>query len=271
MRNVRALIAYDGSRFHGWQRQDGFPSVQGALEEALQALVGDVPSVHGSGRTDTGVHALGQVASFHVATRLPDERLLRALNAHLAEGVVLLDLETCPPAFHAQRDARAKRYAYRVRTTRFRPPFGGEYTHWVPEPLDLGAMRRAARHLVGRKDFSSLASSGSPRRSNVRNLSQLRIVGRRDALAFVAQSDGFLYNMMRAIAGTLLEVGRGKLDPDQVPAILASRERAAAGPTAPPGGLYLLSVLYPEPCFLGRRRGPRGAPGVFPGVEARSP
>lgn len=263
MRNVRARIAYDGSRFFGWQRQAGFPTVQEALEEALAGLVGEATTVHGSGRTDTGVHALGQVASFHVETRLSDERLLFALNAHLPEGVVVTALETCDPGFHAQRDALRKRYAYRVTTTRFRPAFGEAFTHWTPDPLDLAAMRRAAAHLRGRRDFSALANAGSPRRSNVRNLSAVHVLGRRDTLWFVLQSDGFLYNMVRTIAGTLLDVGRGRLDPAAIPAILAEGDRTAAGPTAPPNGLFLVSVGYPEPAFVRRGAGPRGAPGVF--------
>jgi tRNA pseudouridine38-40 synthase len=265
MRNVRLLVSYDGSRFFGWQRQDGFESVQQALEEALELLTGEHAVVHGSGRTDTGVHALGQVASVHVRTRLDDERLRHALNHHLPEGVVVRRLETCRDDFHARFDARGKRYAYLVATSRFRPPFGRHLTHWVHDALDLRAMRSAAAVLRGRHDFSAFASSGSPRRSNVRTLSSLRIVARRERFALVAEADGFLYNMMRALAGTLLDVGRGKLTPGEVQAILAARDRRRAGPTAPPEGLYLLSVRYAEPVFPGRDRGPRGVPGLFPG------
>ncbi len=253
MRNVRVRLAYDGSRFFGWQRQAGFPSVQQAVEEALEALVGERVTVHGAGRTDTGVHALGQVAHFHVATALSDERLPCALNAHLGEGVVVRELETCPDAFHAQRDASSKRYGYLVRTTRFRPPFGRGFCHWVPEPLDLGAMRAAAVHLRGEHDFTALANAGSPRRSNVRELRSVHLVARRHALALFVEGSGFLYNMVRTIAGTLIDVGRGKLAPGDVPDILAGRDRTRAGPTAPAGGLYLLSVRYPEPCFVAPR------------------
>jgi tRNA pseudouridine38-40 synthase len=263
MRNVRLLVAYDGSRFFGWQRQEGFGSVQQALEEAFEALTGEHVVVHGSGRTDTGVHALGQVASAHVRTRLDDERLRHALNHHLGEGVVVRRLETCRDDFHARFDARRKRYVYLVSTTRFRPPFGRSYTHWVHDPLDLAAMRDAAAVLRGRHDFSAFASSGSPRRSNVRCLRALRLLARRERLALVAQADGFLYNMMRALAGTLLDVGRGKLGVADVERILAGQDRRLAGPTAPPEGLYLLSVQYDEPVFPGRDRGPRGVPGAF--------
>jgi len=253
MRNVRVLLAYDGSRFFGWQRQDGFPSVQAAVEDALEALVGERIRVIGSGRTDTGVHALGQTASFHLGTPLGDERLLHALNAHLPEGVVARALETCGDAFHAQKDARRKRYLYLLRTTRFRPPFGRELVHWVPYPLDVGAMRRGAAHLLGEHDFTSLASAGSPRRSNVRRITSFHLTARRTSLLFVVEGTGFLYNMVRAIAGTLIEIGRGKIEPDEMATILEARERARAGPTAPASGLYLARVLYGEPCFVAAR------------------
>lgn len=263
MRNVRCLLAYDGSRFFGWQRQEGFPSVQAAVEDALLSLLGERIVVHGAGRTDAGVHALGQVASFHVSTRLADARLLFALNAHLCEGVVARALETCADAFHAQKSARGKRYAYLVRSETFALPFARAHWHWVSDPLDLPAMRAAARHFVGRHDFGALASAGSPRRSSVRTIRSLHLVARRRMLALVVEGDGFLYNMVRTLAGTLLEVGRGKRAPDGIPELLAGRDRREAGATAPPEGLYLLRVLYPEATFLRAPRGPRGRPGCF--------
>ena len=263
MRNVRIRVAYDGSKFYGWQRQEGFESVQEAIETALEDLTGEHLTVHGSGRTDTGVHALGQVASFHVDTHLADNRLLFALNAHLPEAVCVTALETCSDAFHAQGSAVGKRYLYLVRTTRFRAPFGRAHHHWVPDPLDLGAMRRAAAHIVGERDFSALANAGSPRKSNVRRVRAVRLVPRRDVLAFCVTGNGFLYNMVRTIAGTLLEVGRGRMGADELPELLASGDRSRAGPTAPACGLYLLRVFYPESCFRDQVYGPRGRPGVF--------
>jgi len=263
MRNVRVRLAYDGSEFYGWQRQEGFVSVQEAVEEALESLLGVHVTVHGAGRTDTGVHALGQVASFHVETRLDDNCLLFALNAHLPQAVVATDLETCGDAFQAQIDARGKRYLYLWRTTRFRPPFGTRFCAWVPDPLDLPLMRRAAAHLVGEHDFTTLANAGSPRNSNVRRITALRLIPKRESLGMIVAGNGFLYKMVRTIAGTLLEVGRGKLSPDVVPELLASCDRSRAGPTAPASGLYLVRVLYHESCFQHTTFGPRGRPGVF--------
>jgi len=263
MRNLRALIAYDGTEFFGWQRQDGFDSVQQRIEEAVSGLVGDHVVVHGAGRTDTGVHALGQVAHFHVDSALADDRLRHALNHYLPPAIVIRRLETCSDAFHARFSARGKRYLYRVATARFRPPFGRAYAHWVREPLDFAAMREGARALLGRHDFSAFASSGSPRSSNVRTVARIRWLARREGFAFVIEGDGFLYNMVRAVAGTLIDVGRARLEPAAVGRILASGDRREAGPTAPAAGLFLLRVRYDEPLFAGRDRGARGAPGLF--------
>jgi tRNA pseudouridine38-40 synthase len=263
MRNVRLRLAYDGSKFFGWQRQDGFHSVQQALEEAVLALTGQVVAVHGAGRTDTGVHALGQVAHFHVETRLDDDRLCYALNAHLSDGVVIDRLETCRPDFHARFDARSKRYLYLTLTSRFRPPFGEAHSHWSSYPLDFDAMRRAARTLVGRHDFRAFGNTGSPRPSTVREIHDLRFIARAHAFALVVQADGFLYNMVRTIAGTLLDVGRGRLEADCVERALSSGDRTEAGHTAPPGGLYLVSVQYPERTFVASTARSRARPGVF--------
>ncbi|MEO6708357.1 MAG: tRNA pseudouridine(38-40) synthase TruA [Planctomycetota bacterium] len=254
MRNVRALISYDGSKFYGWQRQEGFYSVQEGVEDALCALTGNRITVHGAGRTDSGVHALGQVAHFFIDTRLDDDRLRHALNFYLCEGATIRRLETAPDDFHARFSAIGKRYMYLVSTARFRPPFATKLAHWVPQTLDLAAMREASRPLIGRHDFGAFASAGSPRVSNVRTLRSLHFIARRERFAFVVEGDGFLYNMVRTIAGTLIQAGKHALSADDVARILASTDRRQAGPTAPPEGLYLVSVRYPERPFAARER-----------------
>jgi len=263
VRNVRLLVSYDGSKYFGWQRQDGFDSVQQRIEEAFFALTGGRVAVQGAGRTDTGVHAFGQVAHVHVETRLGDEDLLRALNAHLPSSVVLRGLETCAHDFHARFAAVSKRYVYVVATTRFAPPFGAEHVHWCPYALDLGRMRAAAELLLGLHDFRAFSSTGSPRASTVRRLQRIHFLARRERLALVVQADGFLYNMVRTIAGTLLDVGRGRLEPSIVARALSEGSRALLGPTAPASGLYLLSVQYAERAFARPDRAPHGPPGVF--------
>ncbi len=238
-------------------------TVQEALEDACLELTSERVTVHGSGRTDSGVHAFGQVASFHIETRLDDDRLRHALNAHLPDGVVIRRLETCEGDFHARFSAVGKRYLYLTQTARFRSPFGKRYSNWVSCGLDLGAMRDAASRLRGEHDFVAFSSTGSERSTTVRTIQSLRVQANRERVAFAVQGNGFLYNMVRIIAGTLLEVGRGRLDPDCVSLALESGDRSSLGATAPAEGLYLVSVRYPEPVFVGPDVGPNGTPGVF--------
>ena len=264
MRNLRALLSYDGSKFFGWQRQAGFWSVQEALEQAIEAVSGEAATVHGAGRTDSGVHALRQVASFHLETALTDDRLRNALNAHLTEGALVERLETCDDDFHARFSSCGKRYLYRVGTSRFRSPFPPEYAHWVNQPLSLKTMEAAAGDLIGTHDFAAFASAGSARKTTVRTITRARIFPRRRSFAIAVQGDGFLYNMVRTIAGTLIDIVRGRLEAGCIARALSDGRRAPLGPTAPAAGLYLLRVLYPTPCFHGPDLGPRGAPGVKP-------
>lgn len=263
LRNVRIEVAYDGSLFYGWQRQDGFVSVQAAIEDGLADLFGRVITIQGAGRTDTGVHALRQVANFHVETGMDDDRLRHALNAHLPPGVVVRRAETCRDDFHARFDARGKRYAYVVQSTRFRPAIGSQHVHWDPSTLDRVAMERAALRMEGERDFAAFASSGSPRTSTVRHVAHVRIVARRDRFAIVVQGNGFLYNMVRTMAGTLLDVGKGRMTADDVTRALDAADRKLAGPTAPARGLYMVRVLYDEPTFEGREQGPGAPPGLI--------
>jgi tRNA pseudouridine38-40 synthase len=181
----------------------------------------------------------------------------------LPASVVVKRLETCPAEFHARFSAVSKRYAYLTATTRFPPPHGRAFVHWTPSALDFGRMRRGADALLGRHDFASFSSTGSPRASTVREVQRIHFVLRRDRFAFVVQADGFLYNMVRTIAGTLLDIGRGRIEVEAVARALAGAPRSTLGPTAPPGGLYLLSVRYPERVFVGCERAAHGTPGVF--------
>ena len=258
-------IAYDGTPFHGWQRQDGFDTVQERLESAFATILGESTAVHGAGRTDAGVHALRQCAHVQITKAFACNVLQRALNGNLPDAIVVRAVREVPARFHARFDAIGKRYAYRFWCSPQRPVLGLERFCWVKRPLHLDPMRRAARALLGTHDFASFATNPGyvRKRGTVRTISALRLVRRPHGIDLVIQGNGFLYNMVRTIAGTLLDVGRGKLVADDVSAILDSKDRREAGATAPPTGLYMLRVLYSEPVFRGRDRGPRGVPGLF--------
>ncbi|MBN2489318.1 MAG: tRNA pseudouridine(38-40) synthase TruA [Planctomycetes bacterium] len=268
MRNLKAVLEYDGTGYLGWQLQPRGPTVQGELEAALEALTGTRVRVIGSGRTDAGVHARGQVASFRVARAgIATDRLAAALNAHLSPDIAVLSVTEAAADFHARFDARAKHYRYVVLERRARAALDRHRVGRVPVRLDAAAMQRAAARLVGRRDFRSFATaaSGGARRGGERELyvAAVRRLGDRVVLDFVAS--GFLHNMARCLAGTLVEIGRGRWPEDEVDRIVAARDRRAAGPNLPPGGLTLMQVFYREFSPAGWEPPddePRGAIGV---------
>ena len=247
MRNLRLSLQYDGTDFVGWQRQRTGVSVQGLLEDALQPIEGRAVTLHGAGRTDAGVHALGQVASVMLASDLPDQTLARALNAVLPPAVRVLGVQEVEAGFHARFSARAKTYEYRIINAPLVSAFVYRYTWHVPRPLDIEAMRTAAEPLVGLHDFAGFQAAGSAVATTERTVVALEIEegGGYDLPMIVRiTGDGFLRHMVRNIVGTLVEVGSGRRDPWRLLAVLDSRDRAKAGPTAPPHGLFLAHVAY---------------------------
>lgn len=248
MRTLKLTLAYDGTDFAGWQVQPGRRTVQGVLEDVLARITGEPVRTLASGRTDAGVHALGQVVGLRTDCRLDGPTLQRALNAELPRDVAVLDVRDVPEGFHPIRDAVAKRYRYVIHDGPVRDVFRRAYAWHYPSRLDEHAMREAAPALLGRHDFSSFESSGAPRESSVRTIRDVLVergrAGQSDFLRVEVEADGFLYNMVRAIVGTLVEVGRGAQKPEWVGKVLDAADRAAAGPTAPPEGLVLLWVEY---------------------------
>ena len=248
MRSIKLTMAYDGTAYAGWQVQAGRKTVQEVLESALNKITGETIRVTASGRTDAGVHARGQVVSFRAASRLAPEVLRRALNANLPRDVVVLDAADAPEGFDANRHAVRKRYRYVIHDGSLRDVFQRHYCWQYPFRLDAEAMDRAARALRGRHDFSSFETQGSERASSVRTIYDIGVRrgqdGSSDVILVEIEADGFLYNMVRAIVGTLVDVGRGARSESWVAEVLSATDRRAAGRTAPPQGLFLMHVDY---------------------------
>lgn len=244
MRNIKLLLSYDGTDFFGWQRQPDLRTVQQVLEEALGALTGVEPSTNASGRTDAGVHALGQVVHFYTASQHPADVFVKALNATLPIDVRVHGAWDMPQAFHATLDAKSKLYRYVIDNGRIADPFRRRYSDHVYQRLDTDAMQRAARALLGRHDFRSFETNWPNRTSSVRTIMSLEVKRTDESVAIEVEADGFLYNMVRSITGTLVRVGLGRRPESWVGEALAAEDRRQAGPTAPPQGLFLVRVRY---------------------------
>jgi tRNA pseudouridine38-40 synthase len=244
VRRIKLLLEYSGTHYHGWQVQPHTVTIQGTLEACLAKITNGPVRLHAAGRTDAGVHALGQVAHFDTTSTIALPALQRGLNSLLPEDIVIRQVSDVPADFHARYSARQKTYAYVVHNHPLRSAFRAPYAWHVPQPLDHAAMRTAAQALLGRHDFSALRASSCSARSPVRCLSCLGVKRRAERIFIVARADGFLQHMVRNIVGTLVGIGRGKMPPDAMAAILQSRQRQQAGPTAPPHGLFLVRVNY---------------------------
>jgi len=244
MRTLKLTVAYDGTRFVGWQRQATGESIQGLLEAALARLEGRPVTVHGAGRTDAGVHARGQVASAEVSFDHDPVTVARALNGQLPDDVRVLEVVEATEGFHARFSARSKIYAYRIRNAAVADPFDRVYAWHVKDPLDIEAMRRAANALTGTHDFAAFQSAGTDVQTTVRTVHRSEVLHEPGLLTYEIAGDGFLRHMVRAIVGTLVEIGRGRWPAPVMADLLASGTRADAGPTAPPCGLFLVRVDY---------------------------
>lgn len=251
MQNFCLHIAYDGTDFKGWQRQNREPTVQAFLEKALDGILGRPVAITASGRTDAGVHATDQVANFRTDCRIPCKNLQRALNHLLPPTVRVTKLEEAPPDFHARFGVRAKIYRYRILQSPICPPFLARFVYHYPHQLNRGSMAEAARQFLGEHDFTSFAAADSEkvfsgRGPAVRTVFRSRVLWRQKSsiLIYEVSGSGFLHHMVRNIAGTLIEVGRGRTHPDEIPRILEARNRSFAGPTAPARGLCLVKVDY---------------------------
>ena len=255
MRNLKITIEYDGIGYCGWQvqsRSKSKPSIQATIEKALRKILRERIKLIGAGRTDAGVHAEAQAANFKTQSRIPLHKLQYALNSALPDDIVITAVKKVKPDFHSRFDAKSKSYRYVILNSKCRSPILRNYVYFYPHYLDVKLMRREVRCLLGKHDFKAFCASGSSAKSTVRNIKNLYIkklnyplsAKRYPLITIEIEAGGFLYNMARNIAGTLIEIGRGKFTPGSMKRILAARDRKLAGPTAPAMGLCLLEVKY---------------------------
>jgi tRNA pseudouridine38-40 synthase len=245
LRNWKITLAYEGTRYAGFQKQAGsLPTVQSVLETVIHTITGETPKLTGAGRTDAGVHARGQVVNFFSGAKLQPEQWFNALNALLPADLAVNAVIEVAPDFNARFSAKAKTYTYRIHTGRIRPVFTRNFVYYYKHHLNGEIMSRAAEHLVGTYDFRSFQAAGSAVKSSVRTVNFCRLEQVGPEIRIEISADGFLYHMVRNIAGTLILAGCGKLTPDDIPRIIAAQDRNCAGPTAPAQGLCLEEVFY---------------------------
>jgi len=244
LRNIKLVIQYEGTDYRGWQRQAAGPTIQAELEKAILHLTGARSALIGAGRTDAGVHALAQAANFRTDSSLPCERIVHGLNAHMPRDIAVTDAADVPLSFHACRDAIAKRYAYTIHYGPVRPVLERRTRWHLYIHVDWDRVKEAAAHIVGTHDFAALCTKADLSRNLVRTVHSLEVEMDPPVVRIVVEANGFLYNMVRNIVGTLVSVGKGRLSPGDMPGILASRDRRKAGPTAPGAGLCLVEVRY---------------------------
>jgi tRNA pseudouridine38-40 synthase len=242
-RSLKLVIHYDGTNYHGWASQPETATVQGTIEEAIKKLTGQPVKINGSSRTDAGVHALGQVANFRIDSPVPTENFSNALNNLLPADITIADVCEMPEGFDAISDTVQKRYDYLINTAPIRPVLARNQWH-RPGQLDIEKMQQGAQRLIGKKDFKSFASAADQRESSVRTISLCQVEQEEDIIKIRVAADGFLYNMVRNIVGTLVEVGRGRWEPEMIDTILEAKDRNAAGPIAPACGLCLMEIFY---------------------------
>jgi tRNA pseudouridine38-40 synthase len=247
MKNYKILIQYDGTRYKGWQVQNSTDmTIQGKIQAVLEQLAGHPIEVIGSGRTDAGVHAIGQVANFHIEEGFEKEEILAYLNQYLPMDIAVLSIEEVEERFHSRFSVKEKTYIYRIHTSTIPDVFARKYKYTYTEELDVARMRAAANYLIGTHDFMAFCGNKKMKKSTVRTIMAIEIVERDNELVISYTGDGFLQQMIRILTGTLIEVGTGRKEPEDMMKILESRDRSQAGYTVPAEGLALYEVIYAE-------------------------
>ena len=245
MKNIKITIEYDGKDFNGWQKQPDKLNIQGTIEQAIERITGEKVELNASGRTDAGVHAIGQVANFKTNYELPIEKWPLALNANLKKSIVIKSAEEVEERFHSRLTCKKKTYRYIINNSKYGTAIYRNLETHIPQKLDVEKMKNAVKYFEGEHDFKAFKASGTSSKSSVRTIYKAEVIEMPDERIYIELTgSGFLYNMVRIISGTLVEVGLGKIKPEAIPEIIESKQREQAGKTLPPNGLYLVKVEY---------------------------
>ncbi len=244
MRNIKLTIEYQGKNFNGWQKQPNKLNIQGEIERAIGLITGEEIELIGSGRTDAGVHSLGQVANFKTNSNLPIEKFALAINSKLKKSIVIKKAEEVSEKFHSRYSVHSKKYRYIINNSQTGTAIYRELEYQFPRQLDVEKMQKAAQYFEGKHDFSAFKASGTSSKNSIRKIFKAEVFQKEEKIYIELTGSGFLYNMVRIIAGTLLDVGIGKIEPKEIPEIIESKDRKKAGKTLPAVGLYLVEVTY---------------------------
>ena len=244
MRNIKLTIEYDGKDFNGWQKQPNKLNIQGTIEQAIKCITGEDVELNASGRTDAGVHALGQVANFKTNSKIPIEKFAIAINSRLKKSIVIKKAEEVDERFHSRLNCKKKTYRYIINNSEEGSAIYRNLETHIPQKLDISKMEQAIKYFEGEHDFKAFKASGTSSKSSVRTIYEAKIYQKGEKIFIELTGNGFLYNMVRIIVGTLVDVGMGKIKPEDIPQIINEGKRENAGKTLPPNGLYLLNVMY---------------------------
>lgn len=244
MRNIKLTIEYDGKDFNGWQKQPDKLNIQGTIEQAIKSITGEEVELNASGRTDAGVHAIGQVANFKTNSQIPIEKFAIAINSKLKRSIVIKKAEEVDERFHSRLSCKKKTYRYVINNSEEGTAIYRNLETHIPQKLNIEKMKYAVKYFEGEHDFKAFKASGTSSKSSVRTIYEANVYNEGEKIFIELTGNGFLYNMVRIIAGTLVEIGLEKMEPEKIPEIINSEKRENAGKTLPPNGLYLLKVMY---------------------------
>ncbi len=244
MRNIKLIIEYDGKKFGGWQKQPNKLNIQGEIEKAIEEITGEAVELNASGRTDAGVHSLGQTANFKTNSEIDISKMAIAINSKLKQSIRIIKAEEVDEKFHARYSCKGKKYKYVINNSKYGSAIYRDLEYHMPIKLNVEAMQKGIKYFEGEHDFKGFKASGTSSKSSVRTIYSAKVIENGERIIIELEGNGFLYNMVRIISGTIVDVGLGKIKPEEIPEIIESKDRTRAGKTLPPQGLYLVEVYY---------------------------